>query len=490
VYLLFSVHYGVETNARYRYNGAIPFDSYMTNFKCPKCTKTCNCTHCCSKRGETYVTTRSVKVDIPISEHYEKAWKALVAAKAQRSRQNAISNRRSLQRSNAGNILMPATSLEPLTRLKSMPMPTTVPKLKPRAVIEPSARELEISKRLALPTGAVWGTIYGLDMGRIGIGVVADANSSIIVQNDISSDVTADAYKNDPENSEGDDPGESDEEEEQGSKVGDAALNPILSQTTSEFPTSLAPVALSNESAERVPTPLASSAVVDVPTEPSPLPTPVPRKRRRGHFIGKPVKSWKVAKQYKLPKACRPRVHAYIGRGQLVRSFVNHSSSLCYDPICGPFTSNNADSERDAEGKDDDSIEWDENKNSESGHGSGVPSQPQEQGGAFNEDLQFILAKALHVIQKQRTYDQVVPQLPQGQLQVADARFSANKKPAAPLADLVSGAAQVSNDDTTSMEATKPPLLASLPQIPESLSRTTDVLAPAADTSAVPHSGQ
>lgn len=175
----------LEPDIPYRYNGAVLFDPYMTNFKCPKCMNMCNCTHCCSKRGEPYVTTRGVKCNVPISEYYEKVWKTLQQAKAQRSKQNAGLNHRSLQRSNAGNTPAPAASAEPSAESKSVPPSAPKPKAKPRTIFEPSAKELEISKQLALPAGAVWGTIYGLDMGRIGVGVVADANSRIVVRKEV-----------------------------------------------------------------------------------------------------------------------------------------------------------------------------------------------------------------------------------------------------------------------------------------------------------------
>ena len=48
----------------------IAFDAYAGVFKCPRCMDICNCTACCSKRGETYVSSRGVKIDIPISQLY------------------------------------------------------------------------------------------------------------------------------------------------------------------------------------------------------------------------------------------------------------------------------------------------------------------------------------------------------------------------------------------------------------------------------------
>ncbi|KAJ3522193.1 hypothetical protein NM688_g8907 [Phlebia brevispora] len=41
------------------------FDDTVNDFVCPKCSGFCNCTHCCDKRGEQYVSTRGVKTNVP-----------------------------------------------------------------------------------------------------------------------------------------------------------------------------------------------------------------------------------------------------------------------------------------------------------------------------------------------------------------------------------------------------------------------------------------
>ena len=38
------------------------FDPYAETFSCPRCTDTCNCTHCCARRGETYISARVGKL--------------------------------------------------------------------------------------------------------------------------------------------------------------------------------------------------------------------------------------------------------------------------------------------------------------------------------------------------------------------------------------------------------------------------------------------
>ena len=48
----------------------IIFDKYATSFKCPRCLNNCNCSHCCPKRNEEYISRRGIKVDIAPSAIY------------------------------------------------------------------------------------------------------------------------------------------------------------------------------------------------------------------------------------------------------------------------------------------------------------------------------------------------------------------------------------------------------------------------------------
>ncbi|KAH9920507.1 uncharacterized protein BXZ73DRAFT_35313, partial [Epithele typhae] len=36
----------------------LEFNPFATDFTCPRCTDTCNCTKCCKQRGEPYVSSR------------------------------------------------------------------------------------------------------------------------------------------------------------------------------------------------------------------------------------------------------------------------------------------------------------------------------------------------------------------------------------------------------------------------------------------------
>jgi hypothetical protein len=45
----------------------IEFDSLATDFLCPRCADYCNCTSCCNRRGETYVSTKHVKTGLELS---------------------------------------------------------------------------------------------------------------------------------------------------------------------------------------------------------------------------------------------------------------------------------------------------------------------------------------------------------------------------------------------------------------------------------------
>lgn len=72
-------------------------------------------------------------------------------------------------------------------RSQSQSKPTETPVLKPKRQtkkqLEEEAKEREILASMALPEGAVWGTVYGLDgTSRIGVGVVADETQRIVLK--------------------------------------------------------------------------------------------------------------------------------------------------------------------------------------------------------------------------------------------------------------------------------------------------------------------
>ncbi|KAI0344365.1 hypothetical protein BDW22DRAFT_1419339 [Trametopsis cervina] len=109
----------------------IPFDPDIPDWECPKCAGFCNCTACCQKRGETYVSTRHVVTDVEL------------ARRAPRRGPKANPRRTS-------------------RRSESSEEPVIIP--------QPMA------------AGQIWGTVYALS-GRepMGVGVVADSNTQGIV---------------------------------------------------------------------------------------------------------------------------------------------------------------------------------------------------------------------------------------------------------------------------------------------------------------------
>lgn len=237
--------------------------------------------------------------------------------------------------------------------------PQPQPKSKPKTIYEPSAKELEIAAAMALPPGAVWGTVYGLDMNRIGVGVVKDAENQGIVVQPIAGEGTA-VYQ---------------EEEESEADYGEVGA------------------------AERRRVVVASGFLdVDIAAlsvqEPDPAPPAPPL---RGLFVGKPRQGWKprrgVGKQPVIPG------HAYVGQKNpiLVRL-----DSQAPDPLLsleGPLTPQTSDDDDGAAGNED----------------GGETSPHVASDGSADANLPFVLAVALQRMHEDTRKASVAPTEAQGQ---------------------------------------------------------------------------
>lgn len=115
------------------YKNIITFDADAMEFICPKCQGICNCTSCCSRRGETYVSSKGVKVD----------WSQVPG--------------------------MGVSSTSNSSTRKNKPGA----KKKKRHSSE-DFEDVPIDPSMMLPSGATWGTVYGRDGERMGVAVVVD----------------------------------------------------------------------------------------------------------------------------------------------------------------------------------------------------------------------------------------------------------------------------------------------------------------------------
>ena len=136
------------------------FDPYAPAFRCPRCEGTCNCTSCCAKRNELYVSSRGHKLDIPIFDIY--AYAPL--------------NRKT------HNTSMPKPTRPSLSAKTATPVALSLrSKLKPppklEAILKLSKAEHHISAAMARPQGTVEGAVYSPSVYRSGISVVADSLS-------------------------------------------------------------------------------------------------------------------------------------------------------------------------------------------------------------------------------------------------------------------------------------------------------------------------
>ena len=255
-----------------RYESTITFDPLPVSFKCPRCMGTCNCTSCCAKRGETYVSSRGKKFDVPFSDLYTHVPK----------------------RQKRDEPVDPEPKPRPSRSTSRPARQVRVDPPKTKVHFELTEEERKISAAMALPTGAVWGTIYGLKMDRIGIGVVTDdASQNIVVRQDPSLSYTP--YE------EASDEGDEDESEEESSDEEDGRS--VLGPTQS---------------------------VQERTLSPSPLP-------RRGLFIGAPSLAWKVHDATAMIPP--PAGHAYIGKKESIRHSPDPAPPATYWPCMeGPLT--------------------------------------------------------------------------------------------------------------------------------------------------------
>ncbi|KAI0364917.1 hypothetical protein BV20DRAFT_973874 [Pilatotrama ljubarskyi] len=116
----------------------IAFNAYAVRFVCPRCQDACNCTACCARRGETYISARVGK--LPPAGSAEAL--ALVA-----------------EAEAAGKPTFP-----PRTARTASAVPAPAPKMD-------------------LVGGQYFGVIYGLGGERVGSGFVGEDNRGIVVKN-------------------------------------------------------------------------------------------------------------------------------------------------------------------------------------------------------------------------------------------------------------------------------------------------------------------
>ncbi|KAM5536349.1 hypothetical protein V8D89_009947 [Ganoderma adspersum] len=113
----------------------IVFEAYARHFICPRCQDTCNCTSCCSKRGETYISARVGKLPPPNSEE------ALALIKAAEE-----------------NLKSDAPSRIVTRRMITSPAP-----------------------KFDLVPGRFFGVIYGLEGERMGPGFMGEDNQRVLM---------------------------------------------------------------------------------------------------------------------------------------------------------------------------------------------------------------------------------------------------------------------------------------------------------------------
>jgi Zinc-finger domain of monoamine-oxidase A repressor R1 len=149
---IFDVCLNLITLIGFRYP-EITFDAFSKTWICPWCQDVCNCTVCCTKRGDEYVSTRFEKID-------EEALRQVTSGKATRPKL--------------------FTSPEHTRHLKKVK--------KPNLSNKPSADPLTKTASLLEQDGGVrgqyWAAVFSVEGERIGKGFIGESASEIIVQLD------------------------------------------------------------------------------------------------------------------------------------------------------------------------------------------------------------------------------------------------------------------------------------------------------------------
>ena len=162
----FMIAHRVMISLVYRYP-SIEFNEYATYFACPKCLDTCNCTACCGRRGEKYVSSRGKKITQELrilraftllpsaQEVLRKATTAPVRARGPSRK------RRMVQR------LESVSEFDERDFLTGSPQSDVVP-------------------LLTLQDGAAWGTIYDINgRKRVGRGEYVDGRVKVVAESDV-----------------------------------------------------------------------------------------------------------------------------------------------------------------------------------------------------------------------------------------------------------------------------------------------------------------
>ncbi|CAL1697120.1 unnamed protein product [Somion occarium] len=119
------------------------FDSSDLEFTCPKCADYCNCTACCARRGETYISARDT---LPSTSNR-------VNVPRKRTKFPRSSSTRPARSAKTSEILVSRTPLAKLI--------PTVP-------------------TLAVPPGMFWGTVYSVDGQRVGTGILSQDQQVLV----------------------------------------------------------------------------------------------------------------------------------------------------------------------------------------------------------------------------------------------------------------------------------------------------------------------
>jgi len=131
----------------------ITFDAFSKTWTCPWCEDACNCTICCTKRGEDYVSTRFEKID-------EEALKLVTSGEAMRPNISAFTE--------------PVRGSSKTRTSNSSKKPSADPLIKTAGLLEQDGGV----------RGEYWATVFSVEGDRIGKGFIGESASEIIVQLD------------------------------------------------------------------------------------------------------------------------------------------------------------------------------------------------------------------------------------------------------------------------------------------------------------------
>jgi hypothetical protein len=162
---------------------AIEFYPYATRFICPSCTSTCNCTACCAKRKEPYISTRHVKIDKETLELIGSGAgpRTLPSASEEFTRKSKEINNSTVTSGSKANLLGSETRRSTLKEKQSQAGPKHPLADGTTGTTDPT----HISKFIESysgTSGAYWGTIFSVTGDRIGAGFVGESGTEIVLK--------------------------------------------------------------------------------------------------------------------------------------------------------------------------------------------------------------------------------------------------------------------------------------------------------------------